>query len=75
MSNKAFQTIESEVLGEQVIILTDINAIDEALKAHKVIYKPEEIEALDGASDETLREVHKLKKFFRGWICGPKVLV
>jgi len=75
MPNKAFQTIESEVLGEQVIILTDIDAIDDALKAHKVIYKPEEIEALEGLSDDSLREVHRIKKFFRGWILGPKVLV
>ena len=75
MSNQSFKTIQSEVLGEGIVVLLDPDAIDEALRAHKVIYRPEEIDALEGLSDESLKEVHKLKKFFRGWVCGAQVLV
>ena len=75
MSNQSFKTIQSEVLGEDIIVLLDPDAIDEALKAHKVIYREEELDALSGLSDETLKEVHRIKKAFGGWVCGPKVLV
>ena len=65
--------IRSEVLGEDIFLVSN-EATREHLKAEGLVcYLPEEIPNLRGLSKEMLRKVNECKKVFEGSrVVGPK---
>lgn len=58
------------MLHDTITILTNTAHIKEALQTKNLIYKESELEIIEKSemNEESIREVHKIKKFFHGWI-------
>ncbi|GEM_PF-2794992 len=68
MAQHGFHLIQSEALGEKVLLVDDDLGYRSAsdLYPECVPYTHSEVGKLQGIPVETLKAVHDLKKFFRG---------
>ena len=60
--------IESNLLGEKIVLVSQEPHVERArmLYPEKVVYTCEEITRLEGVSQDTVREIHDVKKTFNG---------
>lgn len=65
---EGFVILESEVLGERIVVLWDDKRIEDALETGLVVYRKPEVELLEGLSEQAIKDVHKIKKTFKGWV-------
>ena len=70
MYQQQFHLIESDVLHEKVLLVgQEVNLGNVSdLYPECVIYTHDEVGKLYGVSEETLRAVHDIKKYFKGCV-------
>ncbi len=76
LDDRGWVEIESDLLGEHVVVALEPKAIPEAQAARPglVVYGPEEVERLHGTKDSNLiRAVHAAKKILGGWVQDPRM--
>ncbi|KKL22028.1 hypothetical protein LCGC14_2439530 [marine sediment metagenome] len=69
--------LDSDVLGERIVVIRDKRWLMEAQQAHPglVIYFPQEIKNLERfkGSDDDIRVIHKAKKRWKAWIIRSQI--
>ncbi len=76
VDDRGWVEIESDLLGEHVVVALTDDAVPEAEAARPglVVYGPVEVERLHGTKDENLiRAVHAAKKILGGWVQEPRM--
>ena len=69
MTSRFFR-IYSTPLEEEITILVDPLALEEAVATRNLVYREEEIKILEKLepTDELLQTLHRIKKAFHAWI-------
>ncbi|MBW8003123.1 MAG: hypothetical protein FVQ80_14070 [Planctomycetes bacterium] len=70
---KGWLLLHSDLLGEMIVVVRDADVqLPEGSRGYPV-YEFKEVEALTGASEEQIRETHKIKRVFQGKIENQKM--